>query len=85
MNICWPTTFYGNPYTSCQDILLKPTNVSLLVATFEKSGDHQSKWTSFTGDNVGLYKILWQFIQQLFRYFSLDQSEGSSDSQPIDP
>lgn len=34
--------FNGNPSNSCQDISLKTTNVNLMVAQKEKSGNHQT-------------------------------------------
>lgn len=34
---------YGSPSHSCENISLKITNVMLLLALEEKSGDHQSQ------------------------------------------
>ncbi len=41
MNMC--IKFHGNPSNTFWDISLKTTNVNLLVAVEENSGDHQSQ------------------------------------------
>ncbi len=50
-----------------------------MVALEEKSGDHQSHKDSPSGQHEYLHQIVWQSIQQLLRYFSLDQSGGPTD------
>ncbi len=76
MNVC--TKFYGNPALICRGISLKTTNVSLMMALEERSGDHQSQWSSFSWEHECLHKILMS-IQNLMRYFSLDQSGGPTE------
>ncbi len=67
MNVC--TRLY-------QDISLKTKNVSFMVVLMEKSRDHQShQFVSSSVDKEYLYKISWQSIQELLKYFSQNQSE----------
>ncbi len=60
-HIC--TKFHCNPSNSCRDISLKNTNINLMVALEEMSGDHPSQRASFSGDHERLNKISGQSIQ----------------------
>lgn len=40
------TTFHGHPSNSCEDDLLRTTNVNVMVALEEKSGDQKSHYDS---------------------------------------
>ncbi len=53
-----------------------------LLWCLSKSWEISQFWIS-SGDHKCLYKISQQYIQQLLRYFSLDQSGGLTNS-PID-
>lgn len=44
----------------------------------EKSEDHQSSHSCSRRKHERLYKISWKSIQYLWRYFGLNQSDGSS-------
>ncbi len=45
----------------------------------EKSEDHQSSYSSSWGEHERLNHISWLSIQQLLRFFSLDQSGRLTD------
>ena len=44
-----------------------------MVVLEESSGNNQTKRDSFYDDHECLYRIVWQTIQQLLKYFSLDK------------
>lgn len=47
-------------------------NSDLLMVLNKKSGNHQSPYDLSSGDHGYLFTILWESIQQLLRYFSLE-------------
>lgn len=49
MNVC--TKFHSNPYYSCRDILLKNTNMNLMVVLKAKSEDLQSQEAISSGEH----------------------------------
>lgn len=80
MYVC--TKCHDNPSNSCPDICLKTANVNFLVGLQEKSGDHQIKQDSSSGDHACLYKNDGNQFKLLFyfKHFSLAQSGGSTNT-----
>lgn len=74
MNVC--TTLYGNWSKSCWDVLLTFTIVTLMLGLEEKARGLQNYLDSSSGNQWNVNEC--QSIQQLLRYFKLDQSIGQT-------
>ncbi len=72
------TKFHCNQSNNCGDTSLKTTNVKLMVALEEKSGDRQSHQVKSSGNYVCLYKISWQVVVDILKWWTDRQTDRAT-------